>query len=75
MADAKAASIYAAAYSQGPDSVAFYEFTRTMQAYQAIIAENTTLVLSTNSELFKFLEGMSPGPSRVPRPGIDATRQ
>ena len=31
-----------------------------MQAYSSIIAENTTLVLSTDSDLFKFLKGMSP---------------
>ena len=60
VADAKATEIYAAAYNQSPEAVAFYEFTRTMQAYQAIIAENTTLVLSTDSDLFKFLKGMSP---------------
>jgi hypothetical protein len=40
--------------------VAFYEFTRTMQSYKSIIAENTTLVLSTGSDLFKFLKGMGP---------------
>jgi membrane protease subunit HflC len=40
--------------------VAFYEFTRTMQAYESLIADNTTLVLSTDSDLFKFLKGMSP---------------
>ena len=39
-------------------SVEFYEFTRTMQAYKSIIADNTTLVLSTESDLFKFLKGM-----------------
>ncbi len=60
VADAKATEIYASAYNQSPDAVAFYEFTRTMQAYSAILAENTTLVLSTNSDLFKFLKGMSP---------------
>ena len=60
VADAKATEIYAASYNQSPEAVAFYEFTRTMQSYQAIIAENTTLVLSTDSELFKFLKGMSP---------------
>jgi hypothetical protein len=31
-----------------------------MRAYQTIIAENTTLVLSTDSDLFKYLKGMSP---------------
>jgi hypothetical protein len=35
--------IYAKAYNQKPEEVAFYEFTRTMQSYKAIIAENTTL--------------------------------
>ena len=61
VADAKATEIYASAYNQSPESAAFYEFTRTMQSYQSIIGENTTLVLSTDSELFKFLKGMTPG--------------
>ena len=60
IADAKATEIYASAYNQSPEAVGFYEFTRTMQAYKAIIAENTTLVLSTDSDLFKFLKGMAP---------------
>ncbi len=59
-ADAKATEIYAKAYNQSPESVAFYEFTRTMQAYKSILSEGTTLVLSTDSDLFKFLKGMSP---------------
>jgi membrane protease subunit HflC len=61
VADAKATEIYARAYNQSPESVSFYEFTRTMQAYKSIIEENTTLVLSTDSDLFKFLKGMDPG--------------
>jgi membrane protease subunit HflC len=60
VADAKATEIYARAYNQSPEAVAFYEFTRTMQAYKPIIGENTTLVLSTGSDLFKFLKGMAP---------------
>lgn len=66
MADAKATEIYARAYNQSPESVAFYEFTRTMQSYKFMIAENTTLVLSTDSDLFKFLKGMSPDGDVVP---------
>ena len=58
LADAKATEIYASAYNQSPTAVAFYEFTRTMASYEFIIAENTTLVLSTDSELFVFLKGM-----------------
>jgi membrane protease subunit HflC len=60
LADAKATEIYASAYNQNAEAVAFYEFTRTMESYKFIIAENTTLVLSTDSELFKFLKGMDP---------------
>lgn len=60
LADAKATEIYSKAYNQSPESVAFYEFTRTMQAYQQMIGENTTLILSTDSDVFKFLKGMNP---------------
>ena len=60
LADAKATEIYARAYNQSPESVEFYEFTRTMQAYKTIVTDNSTLVLSTNSDLFKFLKGMNP---------------
>jgi len=59
-ADAKATAIYSAAYNQSPEAVAFYEFTRTMQSYETIISKNTTLVLSTDSDLFKFLKTMTP---------------
>ena len=61
IADAKATEIYARAYNESPEAVAFYEFTRTMQSYKSLIAKNTTLVLSTDSDLFKFLKGMTPG--------------
>ena len=59
VADAKATEIYAAAYNQSPEAIDFYEFTRTMQAYATVIDENSTLVLSTDSDLFRFLKGMS----------------
>ncbi len=59
LADAKATEIYANAYNQSAEAVEFYEFTRTMQSYKTIIGENTTLVLSTDSDLFKFLKGMN----------------
>ena len=72
VADAKATEIYARAYNQSPEAVAFYEFTRTMQSYKSIIAENTTIVLSTNSDLFKFLKGMVPD-NDVVQPHVQAT--
>ena len=57
-ADARAAEIYAEAYSQSREAVLLSEFTRTLEAYKTIIGENTTLVLSTDSDLFRFLKGM-----------------
>ena len=60
VADAKATEIYARAYNQSREAVEFYAFTRTMQSYKSIIGENTTLVLSTESDLFRFLKGMTP---------------
>jgi len=60
LADAKATEIYAGAYNRSPLAVEFYEFTRTMASYPSIIGKNTTVVLSTSSDLFKFLKGMNP---------------
>ncbi|MEO8180791.1 MAG: protease modulator HflC [Deltaproteobacteria bacterium] len=60
-ADAKATEIYAKAYNQSPEAVAFYEFTRTIESYKSAIADDTTVVLSTDSEFFRFLNGMDPG--------------
>jgi membrane protease subunit HflC len=50
--DAEKTRILADAYNQDPDFFAFY---RSMQAYQdALPGDNTTLVLSPNSEFFKY---------------------
>lgn len=66
VADAKATTIYASAYNESREAVEFYEFTRTMQSYRSIITEDTTLVLSTDSDLFKFLKGMTPDGDDLP---------
>ena len=60
VADAKAAAIYSQAYDQSPEAAKFYEFTRTMQSMKYTISDNTTLVMSTDSDIFKFLKGMTP---------------
>ncbi|MFU8803908.1 MAG: protease modulator HflC [Bradymonadaceae bacterium] len=52
-ADARAASIYAEAYSVDPE---FYTFLRTMESYKDVLKEDTTLILSTDSEYFRFLK-------------------
>ncbi|MFV1465896.1 MULTISPECIES: protease modulator HflC [unclassified Phaeobacter] len=61
VADASAAAIYAKAYNTDAQAAEFYAFTRTMQAYKDMISGGTTLVLTTDSELFRFLRGMEAG--------------
>jgi membrane protease subunit HflC len=51
-ADAKATKIYGIAYSQDPD---FYDFQKTLESYQSVIGENTSLVLSSDSDLYRYL--------------------
>jgi membrane protease subunit HflC len=52
--DAEATRIYAEAY--GGDAE-FYAFLRSLEAYRKTIGEGTTLVLSPDSEFFRFLQG------------------
>jgi len=61
LADVKATDLYARAYNQSLVSVDFYQFTRSLQAYKSVIGQNTTLLLSTDSELFNYLRSMTPG--------------
>lgn len=51
-ADAQAARIYGRAYSRDPE---FYQMVRTLEAYQRILDDKTTAVLSADSELLKLL--------------------
>ncbi len=56
--DEQAIKIYADAYSADPD---FYAFYRSLNAYKtALDGENSTLVLSPDSEFFKFFQNSSP---------------
>ena len=50
--DAQATAIYAQAFEQDAE---FYSFLRTLEAYKKFLAQQTTLVLSSDSELFKYL--------------------
>jgi membrane protease subunit HflC len=58
-ADAKATSIYAAAYSTTPDARSLYAFIKSMDTYRKVISENDTLVLSSGSDLYRFLNDAS----------------
>lgn len=64
-ADAKAASIYAGAYNATPEAASFYQFMRTMESYPAVLG-GSTLILSTDSELLRFLKTTTP--TKAPAP-------
>jgi membrane protease subunit HflC len=53
-ADAEATRIYADAYGRDPD---FYSFTNTLDIYKDALDKDSTLVLSTDSEFFKYMKG------------------
>lgn len=55
-ADAKASQIYARAYGQNPKAAELYEFIKTMEMYRNTIGKQSTLVLSTDSDLYKFMK-------------------
>lgn len=54
-ADAEAIQIYANAYSRDSD---FYEFLKTLETYENTIDKKNTLIMSTDSEYYKFMKGL-----------------
>ncbi|MEW5736968.1 MAG: protease modulator HflC [Thermodesulfobacteriota bacterium] len=56
-ADAEAASVYAEAYGRDPD---FYDFTRSMDLFRDSLNKDTTLILSTDSDLFQYFKTNKP---------------
>jgi membrane protease subunit HflC len=51
--DALAVKIFADAYGR---DLEFYQLVRTLEAYRNSITEGTTLILSPNSEFFRYLK-------------------
>ncbi len=52
-ADANAAQIYADSYSKDPE---FYSFWKSLEAYSVGVGSNTKLIISSDSEFYKYLE-------------------
>jgi membrane protease subunit HflC len=50
--DAQSTAIYAKAYDKNPE---FYAFLRSLDAYEKLMSEKSSVVVSTGSELFKYL--------------------
>lgn len=58
-ADAKSTLVYARAYSRDPE---FYSFVKSLETYEKGLDKDAYLLLSTDSELFKYLKGYSGKP-------------
>ncbi|MHB8790819.1 MAG: protease modulator HflC [Desulfobulbaceae bacterium] len=54
-ADAEATKIYGETYGQHPE---FYAFQKSLESYRNIITDNTSLVLSSDSDLFQYLQSL-----------------
>ena len=55
-ADAKAASIYANAYDHSPSSRQLYSFLKSMETFRQTFDKETSVIISTDSELFRYLK-------------------
>ncbi len=55
-ADAEAARVYADAYGRDPE---FYSFLRTLESYSLTLDEESALILTTDSDYFKYLKSMN----------------
>lgn len=58
--EAEAAEIYAKAYTKDPE---FYRFYRSLEAYRNAFGENDTLVISPESEFFRFWKNAEGSPA------------
>jgi len=58
-ADAKASAIYAKAYDSSSESADFYKFTKTLETYRDVLSSDVSLVLTTDSPLFRLLKATS----------------
>ena len=65
-ADAEATRIYGAAYNRDPE---FYAFSRTLEAYKEGQSKNSVLILTTDSDYYRYLKEAG---ARPPRPGAPA---
>lgn len=59
-AEATATEIYSTAYNQSPMAVEMYTFLQSMDTLKKTMTNDTTLILSTKSDLYKFLNGANP---------------
>jgi len=65
-ADGKATEIYAHAYTQNAQAAEFYNFLKSMDTYRKVLTRDSTLIFSTDSDLFGLLKRASAKPQTLP---------
>ncbi|WP_432709494.1 protease modulator HflC [Pedobacter sp.] len=55
-ADATAAEVYASAYNKSPQAKNLYSFLKSMETLEKTFSDKTSVVLSTNSEIYQYLK-------------------
>lgn len=73
-ADAKAAEIYARAYTQNAQAAEFYAFIKSMETYKKVFGKDATLLLSTDSDFFGLLKRAG-APAKILAPPANAARR
>jgi len=58
--DAQAIRVYASAYQKGPE---FYQFTRSLEAYEKFVNEKTTTILPSDAKILKYFGSNGPADS------------
>ncbi|MCC5937340.1 MAG: protease modulator HflC [Lunatimonas sp.] len=58
-ADAEASDIYAEVYNRNRQSIDLYRFLRSMEAFEKSLDENTSLIISSDSELFGYFKKLN----------------
>ena len=58
--DADATRIYAAAYDRSQETRSFYEFLQTMEIYKSTLDSETSLILSTDGDFYKYIKASQP---------------
>jgi membrane protease subunit HflC len=58
-ADAEATNIYAAAYNRNRQAIDLYKFLRSMESFDKSLDENTSLIISTDSEFYRYLRKLN----------------
>ncbi len=67
-ADAEATAIYAKAYSASPTAADFYQFVKTLDTYQKTLGKDSTVILTSDSDLFRLFKHIETPAAPPPAP-------